>query len=65
MSINFTIDGRSVTAQRGESILEVARREGIYIPTMCYLAKTTPNASCRMCVVQVEGVDGFIRNNFV
>ncbi len=60
MSINFTIDGRSVTAQRGESILEVARREGIYIPTMCYLAKTTPNASCRMCVVQVEGVDGFI-----
>ncbi|MEA1918223.1 MAG: 2Fe-2S iron-sulfur cluster-binding protein [Campylobacterota bacterium] len=60
MSINFTIDGQSVTAERGESILEVARREGIYIPTMCYLAKTTPNASCRMCVVEVEGVDGFI-----
>lgn len=60
MSINFTIDGQSVTAQPGESILEVARREGVYIPTMCYLAKTTPNASCRMCVVEVEGVDGFI-----
>ncbi len=60
MSINFTIDGRSVSAQKGESILQVARREGIYIPTMCYLAKTTPNASCRMCVVEVEGVDGFI-----
>jgi NADH-quinone oxidoreductase subunit G len=60
MSINFTIDGRSVTAQQGESILQVARREGIYIPTMCYLAKTTPNASCRMCVVEVEGVDGYI-----
>jgi len=60
MSINFTIDGQAVVAQKGESILEVARREGIYIPTMCYLAKTTPNASCRMCVVEVKGVDGFI-----
>ncbi len=60
MSINFTIDGRSITAQKGESILQAARREGIYIPTMCYLAKTTPNASCRMCVVEVEGVSGFI-----
>lgn len=60
MSINFTIDGQEVVAQKDESILEVARREGIYIPTMCYLAKATPNASCRMCVVEVKGVDGFI-----
>ncbi len=58
--INFTIDGRSVTAQRGETILNVARREGIYIPTMCYIKKTTPCASCRMCVVEAEGVDGFV-----
>jgi NADH-quinone oxidoreductase subunit G len=58
--INFTIDGRKVQAEKGESILQVARREGIYIPTMCYLAKTSPSASCRMCVVEVEGVDGFI-----
>lgn len=59
-AINFTIDGRQVQAEKGESILQVARREDIYIPTMCYLAKTTPSASCRMCVVEVEGVDGFI-----
>ena len=56
--INFTIDGRPVTAQKGETILNVARREGIYIPTMCYLEKTTPAASCRLCVVEAEGVDG-------
>ena len=60
MQINFMIDNRPVTAKQGETILDVARREGIYIPTMCYLAKTSPNASCRMCVVEVEGVDGFI-----
>ncbi len=58
--INFTIDGRKVQAKRGETILNVARREGIYIPTMCYLEKTTPAASCRLCVVQAEGVDGMV-----
>ena len=59
-TINFTIDGRPVSAERGETILNVARREGIYIPTMCYISKTTPCASCRMCVVEAEGVEGFV-----
>ena len=58
--INFTIDGRPVTAERGETILQVARRAGIYIPTMCYISKTTPCASCRMCVVEAEGVEGMV-----
>jgi len=58
--INFTIDGQSVEASRGETILQVARKNDIYIPTMCYISKTTPCASCRMCVVEAEGVDGFV-----
>ncbi len=58
--INFTINGKEVSAERGETIINVARKEGIYIPTMCYLEKTTPCASCRLCSVEVEGVDGFI-----
>jgi len=58
--INFTIDGRKVQAEKGETILKVARREGIYIPTMCYLEKTNPAASCRLCVVEAEGVDGMV-----
>ncbi|MDX9757202.1 MAG: NADH-quinone oxidoreductase subunit G, partial [Sulfurimonas sp.] len=58
--INFKIDGISVEAQKGETILTVARKNGIYIPTMCYISKTSPCASCRMCVVEAEGVDGFI-----
>jgi len=58
--INFKINGISVVAAKGETILQVARRENMYIPTMCYLAKAQPNASCRMCVVEAEGVDGFI-----
>jgi len=58
--IKFEIDGISVEAQKGETILTVARKNDIYIPTMCYISKTTPCASCRMCVVEAEGVDGFV-----
>ncbi len=59
-TINFTIDGKAVSAQKGETILQVARRNDIYIPTMCYISKTSPCASCRICSVEAEGVDGFI-----
>jgi NADH-quinone oxidoreductase subunit G len=58
--INFTINGKAVAASRGETILDVARREGIDIPTMCYLTKVTPIASCRMCVVEADNTEGFI-----
>ena len=58
--INFKIDGKEVSAQKGETILQVARKNEIYIPTMCYISKTTPCASCRMCVVEAEGVEGFV-----
>ena len=59
-TINFTIDGQSVEAAKGETILQVARKNDIYIPTMCYISKTTPCASCRMCVVEADELDGFV-----
>jgi NADH-quinone oxidoreductase subunit G len=55
--INFEIDGKPVQGTKDETILQVARRNGIYIPTMCYLTKVKPIASCRMCVVDIEGMD--------
>ena len=58
--IKFTIDNIPVEAKKGETILEVARRYGIYIPTMCYISKTNPCASCRLCSVEVKDVDGFV-----
>lgn len=58
--VNFKIDGRDVVAKKGETILQVARKNDIYIPTMCYISKTTPCASCRMCVVEAKGVEGFV-----
>ncbi len=59
-TIKVTIDGKEIETTYGKTILEVARENGIYIPTMCYLTKVEPIASCRMCVVEVEGVDGMI-----
>ena len=58
--IKFYIDSKEVTATKGETILDVARRENIYIPTMCYLPKASANASCRMCCIEVKGQDGFV-----
>ncbi len=58
--ITITIDGKKCRGRFGQTILEIARENGIYIPTMCYLTKVLPIASCRMCVVDVKGVDGFI-----
>jgi len=58
--INFTINGQPVIASQGETILQAARKAGFYIPTMCYLEKTTPCASCRLCVVETDKTDGLI-----
>jgi NADH-quinone oxidoreductase subunit G len=58
--INFKINGQSVVAQKGETILDVARQNDIYIPTMCYLEKTSSIGSCRLCVVEVKDVDGLV-----
>ena len=58
--ITLTIDGKVCTGVYGETILEIARRHELYIPTMCNLSKVSPIGACRMCVVQVKGVDGNI-----
>lgn len=56
MSENLiTIDGRKLAYTPGETILEVARRNGIFIPTLCHLKGAQPSGACRICVVQIEG----------
>jgi predicted molibdopterin-dependent oxidoreductase YjgC len=53
--VNVTIDGRAVEAVKGETILELARRNGIHIPTLCYHPRLPIVGACRVCVVEVEG----------
>lgn len=52
--ITLTIDGKQCKGEHGDTILIVARKNDIYIPTLCYLEGLTPIGSCRMCVVEVE-----------
>lgn len=52
----MTIDGRPFSFTPGETILEVAERNGIYIPTLCYLKGASPLGACRMCLVEIKGV---------
>ncbi|MFH1646530.1 MAG: 2Fe-2S iron-sulfur cluster-binding protein [Chloroflexota bacterium] len=54
-NISLTLNGAPVSAPQGMTILEVARENGIDIPTMCYLKDLAPSGSCRLCVVEVEG----------
>ncbi len=49
------IDGNEFLFEMGETILQVARRNGIHIPTLCYLKGATPTGACRICLVEVEG----------
>ena len=53
--IKMTINGRSVEAYEGQTILEAAKNNGIHIPTLCYLKKYTGTGACRVCQVEVEG----------
>ncbi len=55
--VKLTIDGREITAEADKTILEVARENEIYIPTLCYHPRLIPIGSCRLCVVEIEGVD--------
>jgi formate dehydrogenase (NADP+) alpha subunit len=55
--VSLTIDGRSVQAEVGTTILEAAASVGINIPTLCWLQKVSPTGACRICAVEVAGVD--------
>ncbi len=51
----LVIDGNEVSFEDGETLLQVAQRNDIEIPTLCYDPRLTPAGACRMCLVEVEG----------
>jgi len=51
----LVIDGKNVSARAGQTILEVARENGIEIPTLCHLDGLGDVGACRLCVVEVKG----------
>lgn len=51
----LSIDGKEYGFSPGETILQVAQRNGIDIPTLCYMKNAHPTGACRMCLVEVKG----------
>ncbi len=51
----ISINGHEFTFLPGETILQVAQRNGIEIPTLCYMKNAAPTGACRICLVEVQG----------
>src|SRR4029453_17926995 len=51
----LTLNGKAVTFQPGETILEAARTAGVDIPTLCWYPKLPIVGNCRICLVSVQG----------
>jgi len=53
--IELTINGLSVTADKGMTILDAALKKGIYIPHLCHHRELEPVGACRLCLVEIDG----------
>jgi len=52
--IKINLDGKIIYAQKGSTIVESARENGIYIPTLCHFEGADPKACCRVCTVKIN-----------
>jgi bidirectional [NiFe] hydrogenase diaphorase subunit len=55
--LSIRIDGELISALEGQTILQAAKASGKYIPTLCDLEGLTPVGACRLCIVEVQGID--------
>lgn len=53
--VRISIDGVEIFCNEGDYILQVARRNGIEIPAICYLNNCSPTRACKMCMVEIDG----------
>ncbi|NTW71278.1 MAG: molybdopterin-dependent oxidoreductase [Eubacteriaceae bacterium] len=60
--IRLNINGKEVTGNSDQTILEIAKENGIEIPTMCYDERVEIYGSCGLCVVEVEGIPKLLRS---
>lgn len=56
--VTFTVDDREIQAEEDANLLDACLENGIFIPNLCHIpGRSRPRASCRMCFVEIEGVD--------
>ncbi len=56
MNVKITIDGYPLEVEKGITILQAAQHNNIYIPTLCNYPSLHPTGSCRICIVEVQGI---------
>ena len=56
--LHLTINGRSVTAEPGDTIYMAAQKAGISIPSLCVSHQLAPFGSCRLCICEIDGQSG-------
>ena len=56
--IKIKINGIEVESSPGKTILETARENNIYIPSLCYLKDINKLGACRICLVEIKGIRG-------
>lgn len=54
-NVSFKIDGRNCTAEKGQNLIEAAKQNGVFIPTLCHFKHLNPLGSCRVCTVKSNG----------
>jgi iron-only hydrogenase group A len=59
--VSITVDGASALVDSGLSLLEACAAAGAGVPTLCHLEDVSSNASCGLCVVEVEGAKSLVR----
>lgn len=59
--INVKINGKEITAPKGQTILQIAEANGIEIPTLCYIAEVKAYGACGLCTIEVEGIPKLLR----
>lgn len=54
-ALRLSLDGETVTAAEGDTLLDVCRKAGKDVPTLCYGETLTPRNACRVCMVELDG----------
>ena len=53
--INIILNGKEIAVAEGTTVLEAAKANGVYIPTLCAYEGMAPKAACKLCIVEIEG----------
>jgi len=58
--VHLTVNGMQIAARESQTVLQAALNADIYIPHLCFHPDLTPQGGCKLCVVEIEGVEGAV-----